>query len=199
MKKEDNRAKLKALAFDESILNPVGDEVVRAVHTLPNQEFAFERYCQTEGVVVYLPLRKGLKIHNFAQKGRPYSYSREVLRPMFTSYAFVKMALPLLSTLHASHAVAQILPLTYGQDRFLDELRAVRTCETLGFEQELEVHQDILEGSRFRIVSGVWDGVEGRLTRKNGVFKWTVEIEMLSQFVTTVIDPTQFKMIPLDE
>ena len=199
MNKEKKRPRQQELAFDEAILNPVGEEVVRAVHTLPNQEFAFEKYCKTEGVVVYLPLRRTLKLHNFTQKGRPYSYSREVLRPMFTSYAFVKMALPLLRTLHDSHVVAQILPLKYGQDKFLDEIRVVRTCEMLGLEQELEVHMDILEGRRFRIMSGIWNGVVGRLTQKDAICKWTVEIEILSQFVTTVIDPTQFKMIPLDD
>ena len=199
MKKEAKRAQPQGPSFDESILEPVGDEVVRAVHTLPNQEFAFERYCRTQGVIVYLPLQRTYKVHNFIQKGRPYSYSSEVFRPMFTSYAFVKMALPLLRTLHDSHVVAQILPLEYGQDKFLDEIRVVRTCEMLGLEQELEVHRDILEGRRFRIMSGVWNGVVGRLTRKDDVFKWTVEIEILSQFVTTIIDPTQFKLIPLDE
>ena len=85
------------------------------------------------------------------------------------------------------------------QQQFLDEIRVVRTCETVGFKQELEVHEDVLVGKPFLITSGVWEGVRGELVEKDNVSKWTVRIEFCRQFVTTTINPTQFKMIPLDE
>ena len=75
----------------------------------------------------------------------------------------------------------------------------MRICETLGFEQELEVHTNITKGGHFLITSGIWEGVEGHLVNKDGVDKWTVEIEFCKQFVTTTIDPTKFTMIPLDD
>ena len=196
--KETGKAKHKVPEFDEAILNPVGDEVVRAVRTTPNQESVFEKYCKRRGVTVYLPLRRVWKVHNINRNGKSYSYSQEVLRPLFTSYVFVKMAEPLLRTLHESRVVAQIL-LEHNQERFLEELRVVRTCETVGFEQELEVHKEIAAGDRFLITSGIWEGVEGRLTQKDNCCKWTVEIEFCQQFVTTTIDPRLFKMTPLDD
>ena len=189
----------KVPAFDESILEPVGDEVVRAVCSRPNKEAVFEQYCKEKGIVCYLPVRRAVKVHNIVRKGVPYSYSKEVLRPLFTSYVFVKISESGLPSLHRSNAIVRILPLQYDQQRFLEEIRVVRTCETVGFQQELEVHEDVLVGKPFLITSGVWEGIRGELVEKDNVSKWTVRIEFCRQFVTTTINPTQFKMIPLDE
>ena len=67
------------------------------------------------------------------------------------------------------------------------------------FEQELDIHSDIPKGGHFLITSGIWEGVDGHLVSKDGVDKWTVEIEFCKQFITTIINPTQFKMIPLED
>ena len=199
MKKEKNAPAYRVPDFDESILNPVGDEVVRAVCSKPNKEAVFEKYCQEKGIVCYLPVRRAVKIHNIIQRGTPYSYSKEVLRPMFTSYVFIKIRESGLPSLHRSNAIVRILPLLYDQKQFLDEIRVVRIFETVGFKQELEIHEDILVGKPFLITSGIWKDVRGELVEKDDVSKWTVKIEFCRQYVTTTINPTQFKMIPLDE
>ena len=198
MKGESQKIRQKAPEFDSSILHPAENEIVRAVCTLPNQEATFEKYCHSNGVVVYLPLRRIWRVRNVNSNGKQYSYSHEVLRPLFPSYAFVKTEEAKLRDLYASRAIARIL-MVHDQPRLLKELQLVRTCELVGFEQELEIHNDITEGSRFLITSGIWNGVEGRLSKKDDTCKWTVEIEMCQQYVTTVIDPTQFKMTPLDD
>ena len=191
-------SQIKVPAFDDAILHPVGEEIVRAVHTRPNQEVVLEKFCRQMGIVCYLPVRRAIKVHNVTQKGTPYTYSKEVLRPMFPSYIFLKQPSSRMRVIHDSNIFARVVPLLYDQGKLLDEIRIVRTFETLGFEQELEVHTDIPAGGHFLITSGIWEGVEGLLVTKDGVDKWTVEIEFCKQFITTAIDPTQFKMIPLD-
>ena len=192
-------SKYKVPPFDDAILNPVGEEIVRAIHTRPNQEVVLERFCREKGIVCYLPVRRAIKVHNITQKGIPYRYSKEVLRPMFPSYIFLKLPSSLMRVIHDANIFARVVPLQYEQSRLLDEIRVVRTFETVGFEQELEVHTDIPTEGRFLITSGIWEGVEGHLVNRDGVDKWTVEIEFCKQFVTTTIDPTQFKMIPLND
>lgn len=182
--------------FDEAILRPAADEVVCAVRTKPLHEFKLEEHCRKLGLSTYLPLRRALKFHNVTSKGHAYSYSDEVLRPLFTSYLFLKARLSSLRELYETKMLQKYLP-PQDRDRFLEEIRLVRKCELVGFDQELEVHEDIPEGGRFIINSGIWEGVEGRLTRKDGIFKWTVEIDFCQQFITTIIDPTQFSMTPL--
>ena len=199
MKKRKKPSKFKIPAFDESILNPVDDEIVRALRVSPNQEFVFERFCHQKGIVCYLPVRRAVSVHNITQKGIPYTYSKEVLRPMFPSYIFVKMPVMLMRNIHDSRFFARVVPMQYGQEKLLDEIRVVRTFETLGFEQELEVHKTIHEGDPFLITSGIWEGVRGELSHKDDVDKWTVKLEFCGQYVTTLIHPTQFKMVPLDD
>ena len=185
-------------AFDESILEPEGEEVVRAVFTMPLQEFKFGEYCRKQGLATYIPVRRAWKIHNVSRNGRSYSYSKEVLRPLFASYVFVKVALSEMGGLYSSNMINRILPVN-DLRRFIDEIRVVRKVEVLGFSQELELNSEIAVGEHFTIQSGIWEGVNGWLSRKDGVFKWTVQIEIANQYVTTTIDPTQFKMTRFED
>ena len=51
MKKEKKTPVHRVPIFDESILTPIGDEVVRAVCTQPNKEAAFEKYCKEKSLM----------------------------------------------------------------------------------------------------------------------------------------------------
>ena len=184
--------------FDESILTISGTEVVRPVKTTPLHEFKFRDYCKENGLVSYLPLRRVWRVRNqTSTKGKTYSYSKEVLRPMFTGYVFVKIPLERLRGLFETKLVTKILHVA-DLDAFMEEVKTVRQIELVGFKQELEFNADIAVGDRFQIQSGVWEGVTGWLTSRDKKFKWTVQIEFVNQTVTTTINPSKFKMIKLD-
>ena len=182
--------------FDESILQLTGMEVVRPCQTTPNHEFQFQDYCQEKGIVSYLPLRKAWKIHNLNTHGKSYNYSKEVLRPMFASYVFVKMPLEELRSLFETKMIVKILPVSDLQG-FIQEVRTVRRAELVGFKQELEFHEGLAVGDRFMIQNGVWEGVTGWLTCRDKKFKWTVQIEFVNQTITTTINPSKFKMVKM--
>jgi transcription antitermination factor NusG len=182
--------------FDESILQPVGTEVVRPVKTTPLHEFQFWDYCREKGIVSYLPLRKTWKIHNLNTKGKSYNYSKEVLRPMFSGYVFVKTPLEELRGLFETKLITRILQVT-DLPAFIEEVRTVRRAELVGFKQELEFHEGLAVGDRFQIQNGIWEGVTGWLTCRDKKFKWTVQIEFVNQTITTTINPSKFKMIKL--
>lgn len=182
--------------FDESILCLSGTEVVRPVKTMPLHEFKFRDFCIENGIVCYLPLQKVWKIRNLNSKGRTYNYSQEVLRPMFTSYVFVKMPMERLRNLFETKLVTKILHVS-DLDAFMKEVKTVRKFELIGLEQELEFNADIAVGDRFQIQSGVWEGVTGWLTSRDKKFKWTVQIEFVNQTITTTINPSKFKMLKL--
>ncbi len=182
--------------FDESILCLSGTEVVRPVKTMPLHEFKFRDFCIENGIVCYLPLQKVWKVRNLNSKGRTYNYSQEVLRPMFTSYVFVKMPMERLRNLFETKLVTKILHVS-DLDAFMNEVKTVRKFELIGLEQELEFNADIAVGDRFQIQSGVWEGVTGWLTSRDKKFKWTVQIEFVNQTITTTINPSKFKMLKL--
>ena len=183
--------------FDESILTLSGNEVVCPIKTTPLHEFKFRDYCLENGVVCYLPLHRVWKIHNLTSNGKAYNYSREVLRPMFTGYVFVKSQPQDLRKLFESKQITKILPVP-DLSAFIEEVKTVRSAELVGYKQELEFHDDIAVGDRFQIQSGVWEGVTGWLTCRDKKFKWTVQIEFVHQMITTTINPSKFKMIKLD-
>ena len=184
--------------FDESILTISGTEVVRPVKTTPMHEFKFRDYCKENGLVSYLPLRRVWRVRNqTSSKGKTYSYSKEVLRPMFTGYVFVKTPLERLRGLFETKLVTKILHVT-DLDAFMEEVKTVRKVELVGFKQKLEFNADIAVGDRFQIQSGIWEGATGWLTSRDKKFKWTVQIEFVNQTVTTTINPSKFKMIKLD-
>ena len=183
--------------FDESILTLSGTEVVCPVKTTPLHEFKFRDYCRENGVVSYLPLRRTWKVHNLTSNGKAYNYSKEVLRPMFMGYVFVKTQPEELRKLFESKQIVRILPVP-DLPAFMEEVKTVRKVELVGFEQELEFNADIAVGDRFQIQSGVWEGVTGWLTSRDKKFKWTVQIEFVNQTITTTINPSKFKMIKLD-
>ena len=184
--------------FDESILTLSDTEVIRPVKTMPLHEFKFRDYCQENGIVSYLPLRKVWQVRNqTSSKGKTYSYSKEVLRPMFTGYVFVKTPLERLRSLFETKLITKIIHVV-DLDAFMAEVRTVRQVELVGFKQELEFNTDIAVGDRFQIQNGVWEGVTGWLTCRDKKFKWTVQIEFVNQTITTTINPSKFKMIKLD-
>ena len=183
--------------FDDSILRMEGTEVVRPVKTTPLHEFKFRDYCKENGIVSYLPLRKVWQVRNqTSTKGKTYSYSKEVLRPMFTGYVFVKTPLERLRSLFETKLITKIIHVV-DLDAFMEEVRTVRQVELVGFKQELEFNTDIAVGDRFQIQNGVWEGVTGWLTCRDKKFKWTVQIEFVNQTITTTINPSKFKMIKL--
>ncbi len=183
--------------FDESILRLSGTEVVRPVKTPPLHEFKFRDYCKENGIVCYLPLRREWRVRNLISNGKNYNYSKEVCRPMFTSYVFVKTPVERLRGLFETKLVTKILHVA-DLPAFMEEVRTVRKVELVGFKQELEFNEDIAIGDRFQIQTGVWEGVTGWLTCRDKKFKWTVQIEFVNQTITTTINPSKFKMIKLD-
>ena len=77
--------------FDESILQPTGEEIVRVVYTQPKREGCLRDFCREHGIVCYLPLRKVCRLIRKGYKEKSYQYQAIVLRPMFPNYAFLRL------------------------------------------------------------------------------------------------------------
>ena len=184
------------LSYDERILHPEDGEVVVPVYTQPLHEFRLKEFCDANGLINYLPLKRTFKVHNVVRKGNSYNYSKVVMRPLFAAYIFVRLPRKEQSFLFSSKSVIRILDVS-DQKSFLDNVRTVRAVELAGLESELEFNVDIKEGERFLIESGDWQGVCGWLVKKEKKFLWTVEIEFLHALVRATIDPSQYKMSPV--
>ena len=184
--------------FDESLLNPQGDDIVRPVYTMPLHEFRLRDYCLEHGISCYLPLRKVARVLKRTHGSTQYRYVKEVMRPMFSSYLFVKLAPDQRTSIFASESVRRILTVE-NPARFLEELRTVRRIEQIALTEPLDFNAGIKEGDHFLIESGPWEGITEWLRKKDKRALWTVEIECVNTLVQATIDPTLYKMRRVEE
>ena len=187
-------------SFDESILSPVDEEIVRVVFTTPLNEGHLRDFCNEHGIVNYLPLRKTFLLKRHVRNGKSYQYQSIVLRPMFPNYIFVKLQPEQRSQIFRSNTVVRILADEDQRSRkLIDEIRVIRRIEEIAKTEELEFNPTIKEGGKFLIESGPWQGVYGWLKKKRKRSLWTVEIECVNSLVQATIDPSQYKMSAVEE
>ncbi len=187
-------------SFDESILSPVNEEIVRVVFTTPLNEGHLRDFCNEHGIVNYLPLRKTFLFKHHERNGKSYQYQNIVLRPMFPNYIFVKLQPEQRSQIFRSNTVVRILADEDQRSRkLIDEIRVIRRIEEIAKTEELEFNPTIKEGGKFLIESGPWQGVYGWLKKKRKRSLWTVEIECVNSLVQATIDPSQYKMSAVEE
>ncbi len=66
-------------------------------------------FCQENGIVACLPLKKSLRVKKQISNGNEYQYAKTVLRPMFPSYVFAKLNPDQRSLVFRSNAIVHIL------------------------------------------------------------------------------------------
>ena len=184
--------------FDERILNVSGEEIVRPIYTIPLHEGRLVKFCRSLDIPFYLPLRKVWKVVTQRHAGREYQYPKEVLRPMFPSYVFVKMNPEQRALLYKSNSVAKVLAVS-NQPHLLEEIQVVRQVESIAMTEPLDFNSGIKEGEKFLIESGPWQGIYGWLIKKEKRYLWTVEIECLNGIIQATINPSEYKMTKVEE
>lgn len=184
--------------FNEQLFTLADDEIVRVVYTQPHREGLLYEFCQKQAISCYLPLKKAWKPMAQRHGDKVYQYPREVLKPMFPNYMFVKMTPEQRSLIFRSNAVIRILSHSEDeQKQLLREIQVIKQIETIAMSEEIQFNVDVREGDRFLIESGPWAGVYGWLKKKSKRFLWTVEIECVNSSVQATIDPSLYKITPL--
>jgi transcriptional antiterminator RfaH len=152
-----------------------------AAHTKPRCEKVVADYCNTRGIPCYLPLKR-----------RAQRYQRrlvETFLPMFPGYLFVQLDSELRTVLLQSHRIVHILAVNEpAEQQLIDELNALREIEKLQDEQEIEVNPTIVPGALVRICEGPLKGSEGIVEKRNDGIRVTVNIELLGQSASVLID-----------
>ena len=176
-------------------LEPLAGALWMPVYTQPLHEFRLRDFLTNHNIVCYLPTVPEWKIRHIKSKKGTYEYRKVVERPMFRGYLFARLRQEDKLVCWQSRSVISFLEVSEPeQNSFLKELRAVRMMEMLAREQPLEYGSEVHEGDKFIIESGAFEGVEGRLLKKNRQFLWTVEIECLNRSISVEIDPAKLKM-----
>jgi|GEM_PF-1887952 len=182
--------------FDTGILpGDTSEELLLPIYTRPLQETRFVEFCQDNGIVAYLPLKKVLRVKKQTVNGKDYEYAKTILRPMFPSYVFAKLNTDQRSQVFRSNAIVHILSENpEGQNALIRDVLTIRSIELASISQELDFNAQIKEGDRFFMESGPFQGTYGYLVRKDNLYQWTIQIECLGQLVRATLDPITVKI-----
>ena len=170
------------------------------IYTHALHEFRLSHYLQDHNIPVYLPVSPDFKIHNVVSNGRPYSYRKEVWRPMLKSYLFAQLNPSQKKSIWGSKSILKIFDVTEEyQSVFIEELRGLQMMEVLARSSKIEYKKEIQVHDRFVIESPKeFEGTYGYLVQKQKKFLWVIKIELLGQYVNVEIDPCNYKMRKVD-
>ena len=151
------------------------------VRTKPRQEKKLADYCNAHGFEFYLPLKKNVR--------RYQRRTVEFMVPMFPGYIFCSVDEEIYQTLLHSGAVVYRITMDDNKEkRLIADLNDLRIFEEIISQKEVIIRPEIAEGTQVRIRSGPLRGASGIVEKRKDKTMLTINIEILGQAVSTVID-----------
>jgi transcription termination/antitermination protein NusG len=149
-----------------------------ALHVKSRHEFLVQKHLAKNGMEVYLPSVN--KVSQWKDRKKCIDF------PLFPGYLFARV-LPVsdhLLGLVKTTGVMRILSTVPGHPTPVPdaEISALKTLLTS--DKELDVHPELQPGKVVRIKKGVFESVEGVVSKKGDQFLLHVNIEMLGRCVT---------------
>ncbi len=142
------------------------------LHVRPRCEKKMADYCESSGINHYLPLRAERKIY---QRRRV-----EFKKPLFAGYVFAQFGPTLRATALKSGQIVRIIEAP-DQARLLDELDQVR--KALDANPVLAACPAITQGTRVRITSGPFMGLDGIVSTIKGQTRVMLNVDIIGQAV----------------
>lgn len=172
---------------DQGIAVPGLERRWFAVFTLPQNEKSVVRHLDLREVESFLPTYEAVRVWKNRQRIR-------LTLPLFPTYLFVHIDRRERVKVLQSPGVLQIV----GNGR---EGVPVSDCEiellrsSVG-EQRVEPYRDLVIGQKVRIKSGVMQGVEGTLVRKNSGFRFVLTLGLINQHAAIQVDADALEPAP---
>jgi hypothetical protein len=154
------------------------------VRLKPKREKKVLEYCDKKGLTCYLPLMR--KLHRY--KGRRKTV--EFYVPMFNGYIFANLNEESYRELVKSNSILyRIGMLPEQEDELINELNSLRIYEEISKEQEVIVKPELVKGKTVIVDNGAaFRGVQGVIVKRRGKTLVYVNIELLGQSVSAVVD-----------
>ena len=171
---------------DPIILGPGHDRNWYAVYTVPRHEKSTLKQLDLRKVESFLPVYETVRVWKNRQR-------MKLILPLFPSYLFVHINSSERTKVLQSPGVLQIvgssregIPLPDAEVEFLRS----------GFcKQRIEPYRELVIGENVRIKSGVMQGLQGTLVRKNHNMRFVLTIELINQHAAIQVDPEDLEPI----
>jgi len=167
--------------MEEINIIKIKDLVWTPVRTKPRHEKKLLEYCIAHSVPTYLPLVKSVKRYG--------NRTVEHQIPMFRSYVFCALNEDNYRTLLQSGTVLFRISMTdIIEKQLILDLQVLHKFEKASLEKEVIVHPEIVKGVEIAVTSGSFMGVTGIVEQRKNDVMITVNIELLGQSVSALID-----------
>lgn len=151
------------------------------VRTKPRQEKKFAEYCESHGIVFYLPLRRSVK--------RYQRRTVEFYIPMFTGYVFCSLDHDLYQKAVLSNRIVYRLQMNEKNEReLIKDLCDIQMIERLTGEADVIVRPELAEGKKIIVKSGPLKGTRGVVEKRKNKTMITINVEILGQSVSAETD-----------
>jgi transcription antitermination factor NusG len=150
-----------------------------AVFTVPQNEKSAVRHLDLRNVESFLPTYETVRIWKNRQKIK-------TVLPLFPTYLFVRIdrdeRVKVLQTPGVLHIVGNGRNLIPLEDTEVEFLRS-------GFHgRKAEPYKELVVGERVRIKTGVMQGVEGTLVRKQSTLRFVLTLTLINQHAAVEVD-----------
>jgi transcription antitermination factor NusG len=150
-----------------------------AIFTIPQHEKSVLKHLDLRAIESFLPTYQTVRMWKNRQRMR-------LILPLFPTYLFVHIDSSERAKVLQSPGVLQIvgngrkgIPLPDSEIAFL---------RTGCCRKQIEPYHDLVVGQKVRIKSGVMQGVQGTLVRKNSSMKFVLTLELINQNAAIEVD-----------
>jgi transcription antitermination factor NusG len=174
------------VALEPTSLRPARDLKWYAVYTFPQHEKSALKQLELRKIESFLPVYETVRVWKNRQR-------MKLILPLFPSYLFVHINSSERTKVLQSPGVLQIVGNSRDGATLPDsEVEFLRS----GFcKQRIEPYHELVIGEKVCIKSGVMQGLQGTLVRKNNNMRFVLTIEMINQHAAIQVDPEDLEPI----
>lgn len=155
------------------------DQDLVVLHTRPRCEKKLQVDFDTQDIPVYFPVEHRTRFYG--------SRERSFQVPLFGGYVFALVSDLKEAWVKQNQYVSNYLSVR-DEDELLTQLHQIETALNLG--SSTQIYNYLVEGERVKIRSGPMKGVEGVIETVGKQHHIVLNIELIQQSVSMVIDPT---------
>lgn len=156
-----------------------------AVYTVPQHEKSVVKHLELREIESFLPVYETVRIWKNRQR-------MKLILPLFPTYVFVRIDLRERAKVLQSPGVLHIVGnrcCAHIPDSDIEFLRS-------GFcKQKIEPYCDLVIGERVRIKSGVMQGLQGTLVRRQNSMRFVLTVELINQHAAIQVDAEDLEPI----
>lgn len=167
------------VSLNPGLAVPMADRSWYAVYTVPQHEKSVLKHLNLREVESFLPTYKTARVWKNRQR-------MSLVLPLFPTYLFVHINYRDRTKVLKSPGVLRIvgnargyIPLSESEIEFLRS-----GCH----REQIEPYRDLVVGEKVRIKSGMMEGVQGTLVRKNSSMKFVLTLELINQHAAIQVD-----------